>query len=62
MKKNEERVGIVVGFGSNGEGIIKQDGTVVFVPFTLLGEKVRNVFIKIKKSINSWGDYYEAYF
>ena len=33
MEKNEERVGLVVGVGSGGEGIIKQDGTVVFVPF-----------------------------
>ena len=47
MEKNEERVGIVVGFGSNGEGIIKQDGTVVFVPFTLLGEKVRYKVLKV---------------
>ena len=47
MEKNEERVGLVVGLGSNGEGIIKQDGTVVFVPFTLLGEKVRYKVLKV---------------
>ena len=47
MEKNEERVGVVVGLGSNGEGIIKQDGTVVFVPFTLLGEKVRYKALKV---------------
>ena len=47
MEKNEERVGVVVGSGVNGEGIIKQDGTVVFVPFTLLGEKVRYKVLKV---------------
>lgn len=47
MEKNEERVGVVVGVGVGGEGIIKQDGTVVFVPFTLLGEKVRFKVLKV---------------
>lgn len=47
MEKNEERVGLVVGVGSGGEGIIKQDGTVVFVPFALLGEKVRYKVLKV---------------
>ncbi len=47
MEKNQEFVGIVSALGSNGEGIIKQDGRVVFVPFTLLGEKVRYKIIKV---------------
>ncbi len=46
MEKNEERVGTVVGVGVGGEGIIKDDGAVVFVPFTLLGEKVRYKVLK----------------
>ncbi len=47
MEKNQEFVGIVSAMGSNGEGIIKQDGRVVFVPFTLLGEKVRYKVLKL---------------
>lgn len=47
MEKNEEKVGVVVGLGSNGEGIIKQDGMVVFVPYTLVGEKVRYKVLKV---------------
>lgn len=47
MEKNEEKVGVVVGVGVGGEGIIKQDGAVVFVPFTLLGEKVRYKVLKV---------------
>ncbi len=47
MIKNEERVGVVQALGSNGEGIIKDDGTVIFVPFTLIGEKVRYKVLKV---------------
>jgi len=47
MKKNEERVGTVVALGANGEGILKQDGTIVFVPFTLVGEKIKYKVLKV---------------
>ncbi len=47
MKKNEERVGIVVGIGANGEGIVKQDDTVIFIPFALVGEKIRFKILKV---------------
>lgn len=47
MEKNDELVGVVSSIGSNGEGIIKQDGTVVFVPFTLVGEKVKYKVLKV---------------
>ena len=47
MKKNDEFIGIVSAMGSNGEGIIRQDDKVVFVPFTLLGEKVKYKVVKI---------------
>ncbi len=49
MKKNEEKVGLVVGLGSNGEGIIKQEGQVVFVPYALVGEKIRYKVLKVDK-------------
>lgn len=47
MEKNQEFVGTVCGTGSNGEGIIKQDGKVVFIPFALLGEKIRYKILKV---------------
>lgn len=47
MKKNEEHIGIVQAIGSNCEGIIKQDGTIVFVPFVLVGEKIRYKVLKV---------------
>ena len=47
MVKNEEKVGIVAGLGANGEGVIKQEGTIVFVPFTLVGEKVKYKVLKV---------------
>jgi 23S rRNA (uracil1939-C5)-methyltransferase len=47
MKKNEEKVGTVVALGSNGEGVLKQDGTIVFVPFTLVGEKIKYKVLKV---------------
>jgi 23S rRNA (uracil1939-C5)-methyltransferase len=47
MVKNEERIGIVQALGSNGEGIIKEDGIVVFVPFALVGEKIRYKVLKV---------------
>lgn len=49
MKKNEIYSGIVSGYGSEGEGIIKtDDGYVVFVPFALDGEKIKYRVLKVK--------------
>lgn len=47
MKKNDEIIGIVIGYGSNGEGIIKHDDSVVFVPFTVINEKVQVKILKV---------------
>jgi len=47
MKKNDEIIGIVSGYGSNGEGIIKHDESVVFVPYVINGEKVRVKILKV---------------
>lgn len=47
MKKNDERVGIVSALGVNGEGIIKEESYVVFVPFALVGEKVKYKVLKV---------------
>lgn len=47
MEKNDELVGVVSGMGSNGEGVIKLDNNIIFVPYTLLGEKVRFKVLKV---------------
>jgi len=60
MKKNEERVGIVTAVGAGGEGIIKQDGVVVFVPYTLVGEKVRYKVLKVNSNL-AYGKVLEVY-
>jgi len=60
MKKNDEKVGIVCALGSNGEGIVKQDGIVVFLPFTLVGEKVRYKVLKVTNKY-AYGKVLEIY-
>ncbi len=47
MEKNQEYIGTVCAIGSNGEGIIKQDGSIIFVPYTLVGEKVKFKVLKV---------------
>ncbi len=51
MDKNGEYEGIVAGLGTDGEGIIKIQGTTAFVPFCLTGEKVRFKAVKVKGNI-----------
>lgn len=46
LVKNEERIGIVSAIGSNGEGIIKDEGNVVFIPYSFIGEKVKYKVLK----------------
>ncbi len=60
MKKNEERVGVVSAMGSNGEGIIKQDGTVVFLSYALTGEKVKYKVLKVSSKC-AYGKVLEIY-
>ncbi|MCD8206110.1 MAG: 23S rRNA (uracil(1939)-C(5))-methyltransferase RlmD [Clostridia bacterium] len=50
MEKNGDYTGVVCGLGSEGEGIIKCDGTTAFVPYCLEGEEV--VFTAHKVSGN----------
>ena len=49
MVKNEERTGTVVAMGMNGEGVLKDDGTVLFVPLTMLGERIKYKVLKVAK-------------
>ena len=51
MKKNEVYEGIVTGYGSDGEGVIKQDGFVVFVPFVIRGERIKYKVLKVDKTV-----------
>lgn len=50
MEKNQEKTGTVIAVGSNGEGILKEDGLVVFLPFSYIGEKVRYKVLKVTKN------------
>ena len=47
IDKNEEYEGVVEGYATDGEGIIKAEGATVFVPFCLVGEKVRFKVLKV---------------
>ncbi len=51
MKKNEIHTGAVCGLGTDGEGIIKSEGTTAFVPFCLEGEQVAFKVLKADKNI-----------
>lgn len=51
LVKNGEYEGLVEGYGTDGEGIIKIDGTTAFVPFCIKGEKVRFKALKVKGNI-----------
>ena len=52
LRKNEEREGVVECLGMNGEGIVKENGATVFVPFALTGEKISYKILKEKNYIN----------
>ena len=49
--KNTELVGEVVSYGSEGEGILRTEDGTVFVPFCLVGERVRAKILKAKGNI-----------
>ena len=51
MKKNDVLTGIVTSYGSEGEGVIKQDGYTIFLPFAIPGEKVRYKILKVNKQL-----------
>ena len=51
MQKNCVYEGDVFALGTDGEGIIKSEGTTAFVPFCLVGENVRFKTLKVKGNI-----------
>ncbi len=50
MEKNEEYIVEIVGYTSDGQGVARENGFVIFVPFAVLGEKVKVHIIKVNKS------------
>lgn len=48
MEKNKVYRGEVLAYGTEGEGIIKTEGTTAFVPFCLIGENVSFKALKVK--------------
>ena len=50
MQKNDEYIALITGTGASGEGVCRVDGEVVFVPYALLGEKVKIHIVKVLKS------------
>ena len=51
LKKNDEIINIVCSLGSNGEGIIKHEDYTIFVPYALIGEKIKCKILKVDKNI-----------
>ncbi len=51
LKKNDEKIGYVVAVGNDGEGIVKDEDFVIFVPFALQGEKIKYKILKVSKKI-----------
>lgn len=50
MNKGEMVTLKIEGVGMNGEGVARQDGYVIFVPYTLVGETVLTKIITVKKN------------
>lgn len=50
LKKNDELVVTIERLGANGEGVATVDGKIVFVPFSLPGEKVKIHIVCDKKT------------
>lgn len=51
IKKNDILIGTVTDFGYEGEGIIKTEDYVIFLPFAIPGEKVRYKVLKVVKNL-----------
>ncbi len=51
MQKNDVFEGYAVSLGTNGEGIVSEGGTTVFVPYLLPGEKAEIRVLKVKGNV-----------
>ncbi|MBQ7339689.1 MAG: 23S rRNA (uracil(1939)-C(5))-methyltransferase RlmD [Clostridia bacterium] len=50
MVKNQEKIGVVIALGMNGEGILKDEDYTIFVPFALPTEKIKYKVLKVSKN------------
>ena len=60
MNKNDIIIDTVLRIGMNGEGIVVHDGKTVFVPFSLIGEKIKFKVLKVESKI-AYGKLLEVY-
>ena len=51
MDKNDVMEGTVIAMGMNGEGVLKENGKVVFVPFSMTGEKIKYKVLKASSNL-----------
>ncbi len=51
MQKNEIVTGVAEALGTNGEGIVRTDDAVIFVPFLLVGERAKIKILRRKGNI-----------
>ncbi len=51
MEKNKEYCGLVCGLGTEGEGIVKTEGTTAFVPYCLTGEQITYKALKVTSNV-----------
>ncbi len=51
MQKNEEFIGNVSAIGSNMEGIVRIGDRICFVPYAILGEKIKFKVLKVTKNL-----------
>ena len=47
IQKGQVYQGVVTDIGADGEGIVKQDNFIVFVPYALVGEKIEYLVLKV---------------
>ncbi|MBR2870024.1 MAG: 23S rRNA (uracil(1939)-C(5))-methyltransferase RlmD [Clostridia bacterium] len=47
LNKNQEKIGIVTALSAEGDGIVKDEDKVVFVPFSIVGEKIKYRILKV---------------
>lgn len=50
MKQGDKLIVTIIDYGSNGEGIAKQEGYVIFAPYTIVGETVKIRITYVKKN------------
>ncbi len=50
ISKNDELIVTIDGYNSEGQGIARSDGFVIFVPFSISGEKLKVHIIKVTKN------------